>query len=222
MNLVLIVFAYLCCRSIACDVPPRLFLIYSYRKISGKMILAMIVGKRGRKQKNSDLRTSPGPLWRLHTWFDLFRYRLVAQRGDDRRCRSPQLGFTTSQPRGCIPSSAPQTALREAVEQSLVRCRGQPFGRTFETRTVTRTALREDLRNSDGHTDSPSGGTHELRPKLRSLYRVAHIQCHLSGRASPSRTSSHRNPDSLSALRNYFPGREREDRSCMALVCEKG
>ena len=26
MNLVLIVFAYLCCRSIACDVAPRLFL----------------------------------------------------------------------------------------------------------------------------------------------------------------------------------------------------
>ena len=89
------------------------------------------------------------------------------------------------------------------------RCRGQPFGRTFETRTVTRTALREDLRNSDGHTDSPSGGTHELRPKLRSLYRVAHIRCHLSGRASPSRTSSCRNPDSLTALRNSFRGRER-------------
>ena len=38
------------------------------------------VGERDRKQKFSDLRTSPGPLWRLHTWFDLFRYRLVAQR----------------------------------------------------------------------------------------------------------------------------------------------
>ena len=37
-------------------------------------------GERDRKQKISDLRTSPGPLWRLHTWFDLFRYRLVAQR----------------------------------------------------------------------------------------------------------------------------------------------
>ena len=37
-------------------------------------------GERDRKQKFSDLRTSPGPLWRLHTWFDLFRYRLVAQR----------------------------------------------------------------------------------------------------------------------------------------------
>ena len=89
------------------------------------------------------------------------------------------------------------------------RCRGQPFGRTFETRTVTRTALREDLRNSDDHTDRPSGGTHELRPKLRSLYRVAHMRCHLSGRASASRTSSYRNPDSLSALRNYFAWRER-------------
>ena len=39
-----------------------------------------VVGERSRKQKFSDLRTSPGPLWRLHTWFDLFRYRLVAQR----------------------------------------------------------------------------------------------------------------------------------------------
>ena len=129
--------------------------------------------------------------------------------------RSPQLGFTTSQPRGCIPSSAPQTALREAVEQPPGRCRGQPFGRTFETRTVTRTALREDPQNSDRHLDSPSGGTLEqplraLRSKLRPLYRVAHIRCQLSGRASPSRTSSCRNPDSLSALRNYFAGREGE------------
>ena len=39
-----------------------------------------VVGERSRKQKISDLRTSPGPLWRLHTRFDLFRYRLVAQR----------------------------------------------------------------------------------------------------------------------------------------------
>ena len=38
------------------------------------------VGERSRKQKFSDLRTSPGPLWRLHTWLDLFRYRLIAQR----------------------------------------------------------------------------------------------------------------------------------------------
>ena len=41
---------------------------------------------------------------------------------------------------------------------------------------------------------------------------IAHIRCHLSGRASPSRTSSCRNPDSLLALRNYFAGREREAR----------
>ena len=41
---------------------------------------AFAVRERSRKQKFSDLRTSPGPLWRLHTWFDLFRYRLVAQR----------------------------------------------------------------------------------------------------------------------------------------------
>ena len=132
---------------------------------------------------------------------------------DDRRCRSPQLGFTTSQPRGCIPSSAPQTALREAVEQPPGRCRGQPFGRTFETRTVTRTALREDPRNSDGDLDSPSGGHSNSpsgkRSKLQSLYGVAHIRCQLSGRASPSRTSSCRNPDSLTALRNSFRGRER-------------
>ena len=38
------------------------------------------VGERGRKQKYFDLRTSPGSLWRLHTRFDLFCYRLVAQR----------------------------------------------------------------------------------------------------------------------------------------------
>src|SRR3989337_1134258 len=115
------------------------------------------------------------------------------------------------------PLVSPRIALREVVGQSHGRCRGQPFGRTFETRTVTRTALREDSQNSDRHLDSPSGGTHEqplraLRSKLRPLYRVAHIRCHLSGRASPSRTSSHRNPDSLSALRNYFVGgREKPD-----------
>src|SRR3989337_4517897 len=92
----------------------------------------------------------------------------------------------------------------------------------------TRGGVREDRRNSDGHSDSPSGGLTELGPslgqpfgrhsriapralrsKLRPLYRVAHIWCHLSGRASPSRTSSCRNPDSLLALRNYFAGRER-------------
>ena len=93
---------------------------------------------------------------------------------------------------------------------TLIRPTDSPLGggRTVP-RTVSRTALREDPQNSDGHSDSPSGGTLELRPKLRSLYRVAHIWCHLSGRASPSRTSSCRNPDSLSALRNYFAGRER-------------
>src|SRR3989337_1656524 len=106
-----------------------------------------------------------------------------------------------------------------------------PGGGQTVPRTVSRTALREDLRNSDSHSDSPSGGLTELGPslgqpfgrhsrtapralrsKLRPLYRVAHIRCHLSGRASPSRTSSHRNPDSLLALRNSFRGREREAR----------
>src|SRR3990170_4937823 len=95
-----------------------------------------------------------------------------------------------------------------------------PGGGRTVPRTVSRIALREDLRNSDGHSDSPSGGTLELIPKLRSLYRVAHIRCHLFGRASPSRTSSHRNPDSLSALRNYFVGGRERARSCMAFVCE--
>src|SRR3989337_1213849 len=94
--------------------------------------------------------------------------------------------------------------------QSLRQCHGQPFGRTLETRTVTRTALREDTRNS------PSG----KRTKLRPLYGVAHIRCHLSGRASPSRTSSHRNPDSLSALRNHFVG-GREERQIMHAMCER-
>ena len=108
--------------------------------------------------------------------------------------------------------------LREAVEQPPGRCRGKPFGRTFETRTVTSTALREDLQNSDGHTDSPPGGTRELRLKLRSLYRVAHIRCHLSGRASPSRTSSCRNPDCLTTLRNSFHGRERRSQ-IMHVMC---
>src|SRR3989337_4361093 len=81
----------------------------------------------------------------------------------------------------------------------------------------------------DGSADSPSGGPQNLgrslgqpfgrhsrtapwakRSNLRPLYGVAHIRCHLSGRASPFRTSSYRNPDSLSALRNNFDGRERE------------
>lgn len=39
-----------------------------------------VKGNAAEKKKISDLRTSPGPLWRLHTRFDLFRYRLVAQR----------------------------------------------------------------------------------------------------------------------------------------------
>ena len=108
-----------------------------------------------------------------------------------------------------VPRTVSRTALREDLRNSnghsdspsgglskLGRSLGQPFGR--------------HSRNSDGHSDSPSGGTLELRPKLRSLYRVAHIRCHLSGRASPSRTSSHRNPDSLSALRNYFVWGRRE------------
>ena len=34
------------------------------------------------------------------------------------------------------------------VGQSPGRCRGQPFGRTLETRTETRTALREDTRTA--------------------------------------------------------------------------
>src|SRR3989337_240741 len=89
-----------------------------------------------------------------------------------------------------------------------------PGGGQTAPRTVSRTALREDSQNSDRHLDSPLGGTLKTAPraqrsKLRPLYRVAHIRCHLSGRASPSRTSSCRNPDSLSALRNYFAGRER-------------
>ena len=37
-------------------------------------------GERDRKQKISDLRTNPGPLWRLHTWFDPFCHRLIGQR----------------------------------------------------------------------------------------------------------------------------------------------
>ena len=116
--------------------------------------------------------------------------------GVDRRCRSPQLGFTTSQPRGCTPS--PDSSWGG--------------GRTVP-RMMSRTALREDPRNSDGDSDSPSGGHSNSpsgkRSKLQSLYGVAHIRCQLSGRASPSRTSSCRNPDSLTALRNSFRGRER-------------
>ena len=42
--------------------------------------LDALMGNATENKKIADLRTSPGPLWRLHTWFDLFRYRLVAQR----------------------------------------------------------------------------------------------------------------------------------------------
>ena len=135
----------------------------------------------------------------MHTRFDLIRTdskRSGRRVGGDRRCRSPQLGFTTSQPRGCTPSPDSPSG----------------GGRTVP-RTMSRTALREDPRNSDGDSDSPSGGHSNSpsgkRSKLQSLYGVAHIRCQLSGRASPSRTSSCRNPDSLTALRNSFRGRER-------------
>ena len=139
----------------------------------------------------------------MHTRFDLIRIdskRSGRRLSVDRRCRSPQLGFTTSQPRGCTPSPDSPSG----------------GGRTVP-RTMSWIALREDPRNSDGDSDSPSGGHSNSpsgkRSKLQSLYRVAHIRCHLSGRASSSRTSSCRNPDSLTALRNYFAGREREARS---------
>ena len=85
-----------------------------------------------------------------------------------------------------------------------------PGGGRTVPRTMSRTALREDPRNSIGNSDSPPGGTPELRSKLRPLYQVAHIRCQLSSRASPSRTSSCRNPDILSALRNYFVGGREE------------
>ena len=91
---------------------------------------------------------------------------------------------------------------------------GQPFGRRSDS-------------PPDDVADSPSRGPWKLerrlgqpfrrtleqplgqRPKLQPLYGVAHIRCQLSGRASPSRTSSCRNPDSLTALPNSFRGRER-------------
>src|SRR3989337_1927093 len=116
-----------------------------------------------------------------------------------------------------------------------------PGGGRTVPRAVSRTALREDLRNSNGHSDSPSGGHTELGPslgqpfgrhsrtapralrsKLRPLYRVAHIRCHLSGRASPSRTSSHRNPDSLSALRTISWEGERMPDHAWLLYESKG
>src|SRR5215216_2869385 len=168
------------------------------------------VGERDRKQKNSVLRARPGSLWRLHTRFDLIRTdskRSGRRVEGDRWCRSPQLGFTTSQPRGCTPSPDSPSG----------------GGRTVP-RMMSRTALREDPRNSNGDSDNPSGGQSNSpsgkRSKLRPLYGVAHIRCQLSGRASPSRTSSCRNPDSLSALRNYFVG-GREESQIMHGICER-
>jgi hypothetical protein len=160
------------------------------------------VGERDRKQKKLVHRARPGPLWRLHTRFDLIitDSKCSGRRVSvDRWCRSLKLGFTTSQPQGCTPSSDSPSG----------------GGRTVP-RTMSLTALREDPRNSNENLDSPSGGHSNSpsgkRSKLRPLYRVAHIRCQLSGRASPSRASSCRNPDSLSALRNYFARREREAR----------
>ena len=70
----------------------------------------------------------------------------------------------------------------------------------------------------DGSSDSPSEGPSNSpsgkRSNLRPLYGVAHIRCQLSGRASLSRTSSHQNPDNLSALWNYFMGGREKARSC--------
>ena len=87
---------------------------------------------------------------------------------------------------------------------------------------MSRTALREDPRNSNGNSDSPSGGPSNSpsgkRSKLRPFYGVAHIRCQLSGRTSPSITSSCRNPDNLSALRNYFVG-GREESQIMHGTC---
>src|SRR5215216_6791772 len=89
------------------------------------------VGERDRKQKNSVLRARPGSLWRLHTRFDLIRTdskRSGRRVGGDRWCRSPQLGFTTSQLRGCTPSSDSPSGGPSKLERRL----GQPFGRTLE------------------------------------------------------------------------------------------
>ena len=102
------------------------------------------VGERDRKQKISVQRARPGSLWRLHTRFDLIRTdsKRSGRRVDvDRRCRSLQLGFTTSQPQGCTPSPDSPSG----------------GGRTVP-RTMSRTALREDPRNSNRNSDSPSGG----------------------------------------------------------------
>ena len=105
---------------------------------------------------------------------------------------------------------------------------GQRSGRRSDSPSdgVTDSPSGGALRISDGHSDSPSGGTPELRSKLRPLYQVAHIRCQLSSRASPSRTSSCRNPDSLSALRNYFVGGREESQimhgTCLRVGCECG
>ena len=83
----------------------------------------------------------------------------------------------------------------------------QPFGRHSQNKPVTPTALRE------AHP--------KLRLKLQSLYRVAHIRCHLSSRASPPRTNPCRRLDSLSALRNYFVGGREEMADDACLVWER-
>ena len=98
--------------------------------------------------------------------------------GEDRWCRSPQLGFYN------LP-----TARIFSLEQSLEQ-------------------------SSDSPSDSPSN----RRSNVRSLYRVAHIRCHLSGRASPSRTISYRRLDSLAAVWNYFVEGEKE-RRIIAMPC---
>ena len=121
---------------------------------------------------------------------------------------------TDSPPGGgrTVPRTVSRTALREDLQNSDVHSDNPSGGPS----------------NSEGHSDNPSGGLTRLRPslgqpfgrhsrtapralrsKLRPLYRVAHIRCHLSGRTSPSRTSSCRNLDNLTALRNSFRGRER-------------
>ena len=64
--------------------------------------------------------------------------------------------------------------------------------------------------SSSSPPDSPSDSPSIRRSNIRSLYRVAHIRCHLSGSASPSRTISNRRLDSLSAVRTYFVEGEKE------------
>ena len=87
--------------------------------------------------------------------------------------------------------TVPRTMSRTSLWEALTK-----------TRTVTRIALWEAL------SKSPSGKKIEPTTSLRGC---THTVSAIS-RASPSRTSSCRNPDSLSALRNYFAGREREAR----------